>query len=208
MLDLTSKTRKSPTTSKIRKVDSKESESTISDGSREELKGLSDKLEDDLKSDIKEVRERTNTVKSDHLDKVSGSVFDFLLEEKYHLDFLELLRLNQTLADPDNTRSKKTMLSQKKFLELVKGFIPGDERLQSSTQSSFYKWLARNGLGTREQIIKYYKSRSKEVANQEKRTIIMADMVTELGKSPELIKKLFSYPEVQQQIRDIIKNDS
>jgi hypothetical protein len=37
---------------------------------------------------------------------------------------------------------------------------------------------------------------------------MMADMVEELGKSPELIKKLFSYPEVQQQIRDIISNDS
>jgi len=207
MLDLTSKTRPKSSNSRIRKVESDDS-NTTADGSRDELKGLSDKLADDLKGDIIEVRERTNTVKSDHLDKVSGSVFDFLLEEKYHLDFLELLRLNQTIADPENKRSKKTMLSQKKFLELVKGFIPDNEKLQTSTQSSFYKWLARNGLGTREQIVKYYKSRSKEVANHEKRTIMMADMVEELGKSPDLIKKLFSYPEVQQQIRDIVNNDS
>ncbi len=207
MLDLTSKKNLKSSNSRIRKVESDNS-NTVADGSREELKGLSDQLADDLKGDIIEVRERTNTVKSDHLDKVSGSVFDFLLEEKYHLDFLELLRLNQTIADPENKRSKKTMLSQKKFLELVKGFIPDNEKLQTSTQSSFYKWLARNGLGTREQIVKYYKSRSKEVANHEKRTIMMADMVEELGRSPELIEKLFSYPEVQQKIRDIINNDS
>ena len=193
MLDLTKKiTKKQPKT--ITEADS-----------RAELKDLASQLEGNLNDEIDDVRSRSKTVKSDHLDKVSGSIFDFLLEPKYHMDFLELLRLNQTLSDPDNKTSKKTLLSQKRFLELVKGLSPNEMKLQESTQSSFYKWLSRNGLGTKEQITNYYKSRSKEVANQEKRSIMIEDMIEELGKNPALIKKLFSYPEVQREMRRILE---
>jgi hypothetical protein len=132
-------------------------------------------------------------------------MFNFLLEETYHFDFLELLKLNQTKADKNNTKSKLTLLSQKNFLGMIKKFKPEDERVQKATQSTFYKWLCRNGLGTETQITKYYVSRSKEIANKVKRRVIIEELVDDLGERPELIKKLFTYPEFREEILNLIK---
>lgn len=170
-------------------------------------KVLADQLGDDLNEQIKDVRSRNKTAKSDKLDSSQGSIFDFLLDEKYHLDFLELLKLNQTLSDPNNTKSKQTLLSQKKLLSMVKGFQPDNELLQQTPQSSFYKWLCRNGLGTKQQITNYYVSRSKEVANSLKRRVIIEELIDDLGNRPELIQKLFTFEEFKKQLKTFIEHE-
>lgn len=170
-------------------------------------KALADQLGDNLAEQIKDVRSRNKTAKSDKLESSQGSIFDFLLDEKYHLDFLELLKLNQTLSDPNNTNSKQTLLSQKKLLSMVKGFKPDNESLQQTPQSSFYKWLCRNGLGTKQQITNYYVSRSKEVANSLKRRVIIEELIDDLDSRPELIQKLFTFDEFKTQLKAFIKHE-
>jgi len=154
-----------------------------------------------------EIRSRNKTSSTKILDKKESSIFDFLLTEQYQMDFLEMLKLNQTLANKDDENSKTTLLSQKKFLEMVKSMRKGSEELQGTTQSAFYKWLSRNGLGTREQITKYYKSRSKEIANHLKRRVIIEELISDLGSRPELVKDLFSQPEFRKQIIKLIQKE-
>lgn len=168
-------------------------------------KKLQEDLDKKLKDQTDDIRSRNKTSDNSKLDNKTGSIFDFLLTVKYNEDFMTLLKLNQELVDPDNKKSKTTRLSQKKFLEMVKSMRPSDEELQDTTQSTFYKWLCRNGLGTKEQITNYYRSRSKEVANSLKRRVIIDELINDLGDRPELIVKLFSYPEFRNQIINIIK---
>jgi hypothetical protein len=169
------------------------------------VKDLAEGLEEKANSDIAEIRSRDKTSNTSNLSRQDGAMFNFLLEETYHFDFLELLKLNQTKADKNNTKSKLTLLSQKNFLGMIKKFKPEDERVQKATQSTFYKWLCRNGLGTETQITKYYVSRSKEIANKVKRRVIIEELVDDLGERPELIKKLFTYPEFREEILNLIK---
>jgi len=169
------------------------------------VKDLAEGLEDKANSDIAEIRSRDKTSNTSNLSRQDGAMFNFLLEETYHFDFLELLKLNQTKADKNNTKSKLTLLSQKNFLGMIKKFKPEDDRVQKATQSTFYKWLCRNGLGTEKQITKYYVSRSKEIANKVKRRVIIEELVDDLGERPELIKKLFTYPEFREEILNLIK---
>jgi hypothetical protein len=171
-----------------------------------EAKATADALSEKDRLQKQELRTRNKTSSGDNLDRKEGSVFDFLLQQTYHIDFLELLRLNQTLVNPDNTKSKTTLLSQKKFLILVKNFRPDDTKLQETPQSSFYKWLCRNGLGTREQITNYYVSRSKETANKLKRTVIIEELIDDLENRPELIIRLFKIPEFQNQLTLLMPN--
>lgn len=171
-----------------------------------EAKRTADQLEDADRIQKQELRSRNKTSTGDNLDRKEGSVFDFLLMPQYHIDFLELLRLNQTLVNPENKHSKTTLLSQKKFLALVKNFRPNDTKLQETPQSSFYKWLCRNGLGTRDQITNYYVSRSKETANKLKRTVIIEELIADLEARPELVIQLFNIPEFQKQLRTFLTN--
>lgn len=169
-----------------------------------EAKEAADSLDKQDRLQRHELRTRNKTSSGDNLDRKEGSVFDFLLQVQYHIDFLELLRLNQTLVNPENPNSKATLLSQKKFLALVKNFRPNDAKLQDTPQSSFYKWLCRNGLGTRDQITNYYVSRSKETANKLKRTVIIEELIDDLETRPELVHRLFLIPEFKSQLMSLI----
>lgn len=171
-----------------------------------DAKAIADDLKEKDRLQKQELRTRNKTSSGDNLDRKEGSVFDFLLQKEYHIDFLELLRLNQTLINPDNKKSKTTLLSQKKFLSLVKNFRPNDNKLQDTPQSAFYKWLCRNGLGTREQITNYYVSRSKETANKLKRTIIIEELIDDLENRPELVVRLFQIPEFHKQLLRIMND--
>ncbi len=140
------------------------------------------------------------------MNRRTSPVLDFLLNKDYLFDFLELLKLNQTKVHPENKKSSLTKLSQKVFLQYIKAFKPENEKLQKVTQPMFYKWLCRNGLGTKEQITKYYVSRSKEIANVTKRKVMIKELIGGLGTNPALIKKLFSFPEFTAQLDKYFDN--
>lgn len=165
---------------------------------------LASELEDKVDKEELDVRSRSKTTYQKSVKK-TGSIFDFLLTEDFIDFFLSNLQAYHTLADPSNKKSKTTLLSQKRFLDHVKSLRSDDEKLQKASQSSFYKWLCRNGFGTKEQITKYYKSRSKEVANQLKRRVIIEELVEDLNSRPELVDRLFENKYFVNKIKNLIK---
>jgi len=171
-----------------------------------EARALAKKFEDKLEEESDEVRTQTQTGGGVYPSSPKKeSVFDFLTTEDFIDFFQKNLVAYHTPVDPNNPRSRTTLLSQKKFLENVKLAQPSNEELQRQSQSSFYKWLCRNGYGTKEQITNYYKSRAKEKAIQIKRDVQLADLVSQLKESPDLIDELFESEYFVSKIRKIIQ---
>lgn len=192
----------------VQQADQKRQDSVNIDGllSDEQLENrkLAENLEEKTQQEELEVRGRNKSTYQPVV-KEANSIFDFLLDEEFIDFFMSNLQAYHTPADPSNPKSKTTMLSQKRFLDHVKSLKPDDEKLQKASQSSFYKWLCRNGFGTKEQITNYYKSRSKEIANQLKRRVIIEELVDDLAERPDLVDKLFENNYFVIKIKEIIR---